>query len=112
VDRDGYVTEGSSSTAWIVTEDGALVTRPNGTGILPGVTRMTTTDVAQRLGIPIEERKFTVVEAKAAREAFITAASMIVMPVVSIDGHAVGGGQPGPLSQRLREEFHRFAHVS
>jgi D-alanine transaminase len=109
VDRDGYVTEGSSSTAWIVTEDGALVTRPNGTGILPGVTRMTATDVAHRLGIAVEERKFTVAEAKAAREAFITAASMIVMPVVSIDGSPIANGHPGSVASQLRATFHEVA---
>ena len=82
VDRDGFVTEGASTTAWIVTKDGALVTRPNGTDILPGITRITATEVARRQGLKVEERKFTVEEAKAAREAFITAASTIVMPVV------------------------------
>ena len=82
VDRDGFVTEGASTTAWIVTGEGVLVTRPNGADILPGVTRITASEVARRAGLAIEERKFTVAEAKAAREAFITAASTLVMPVV------------------------------
>ncbi len=109
VDRDGYVTEGASTTAWIVTKDGVLVTRPNGTGILPGITRVTATEVARRAGYKVEERKFTVAEAKAAREAFITAASTIVMPVVKIDGEAVANGHPGSIATQLRAAFHDVA---
>lgn len=109
VDRDGYVTEGASTTAWIVTRDGVLVTRPNGRDILPGVTRMTVTDLAKREGIRVEERKFTVDEAKSAREAFITAASTLVMPVVMIDGTPVANGAPGSIAIRLRAAFHEVA---
>lgn len=109
VDRDGYVTEGASSTAWIVTHEGTLVTRPNGTGILPGVTRMTAKDVADRLGLRVEERKFTVAEAKTAREAFMTAASTVVMPIVSIDGQPIGNGHPGSIATELRARFHEAA---
>jgi D-alanine transaminase len=109
VDRDGYVTEGSSTTAWIVTKEGTLVTRPNGPDILPGVTRCTAEDVARRLGHPVEERKFTVAEAKTAREAFITAASTVVMPVVSIDGAPVANGHPGAVATELRAMFHSVA---
>jgi D-alanine transaminase len=109
VDRDGFVTEGSSTTAWIVTKDGALVTRPNGTDILPGITRVTATEVARRQGLKVEERKFTVEEAKGAREAFITAASTIVMPVVRIDGDAVANGHPGSIATQLRAAFHDVA---
>ena len=112
VDRDGYVTEGASTTAWIVTTDGVLVTRPNGTGILPGITRITTAEVARREGLKVEERKFTVAEAKAAREAFITAASTIVMPVVAIDGDPVANGHPGSVATRLRAAFHDVAEKS
>jgi D-alanine transaminase len=112
VDRDGYVTEGASTTAWIVTPDGTLVTRPNGTELLPGVTRLTASDVARREQFPIEERKFTVDEAKAAREAFMTAASTIVMPIVAIDGQRVGNGKPGPVVTRLRAAFHEVAEKS
>jgi D-alanine transaminase len=111
VDRDGYVTEGASTTAWIVTEDGVLVTRPNGSDILPGITRMTATDVAHRLDMGVEERKFTVAEAKAAREAFVTAASTIVMPVVRIDGAPVAEGRPGPVATQLRAAFHDVAEA-
>jgi D-alanine transaminase len=109
VDRDGFVTEGSSTTAWIVTKEGVLVTRPNGTDILPGITRVTATDVARRQGLKVEERKFTVEEAKAAREAFMTAASTIVMPVVRIDGASVANGHPGSVATQLRAAFHDVA---
>ncbi len=109
VDREGYVTEGASTTAWIVTREGVLVTRPNGTGILPGITRITVTEVARRQGFKVEERKFTVDEAKAAREAFITAASTIVMPVVRIDGAPVANGHPGSIATQLRAAFHDVA---
>ncbi len=109
VDRDGYVTEGASTTAWIVTGEGTLVTRPNGTGILPGITRITASEVARRASLTVEERKFTVAEAKSAREAFVTAASTLVMPVVRIDGDPVADGKPGPVATALRAEFHDVA---
>jgi D-alanine transaminase len=109
VDRDGFVTEGASTTAWIVTKEGALVTRPNGKDILPGITRITATEVARRQGLKVEERKFTVEEAKGAREAFITAASTIVMPVVQIDGATVANGHPGSIATQLRAAFHDVA---
>jgi D-alanine transaminase len=112
VDRDGYVTEGASTTAWIVTSDGTLVTRPNDTGILPGITRITAAEVARREGHRIDERKFTPEEAKAAREAFVTAATTLVMPVVRIDGTPVGNGRPGPIASRLRAAFHDLADSS
>lgn len=109
VDRDGFVTEGASTTAWIVTGEGTLVTRPNGRDILPGITRMTATEVARKAGLRIVERKFTVAEAKGAREAFITAASTVVMPVVRIDGEPVANGHPGSIASMLRAEFHAGA---
>jgi D-alanine transaminase len=109
VDREGFVTEGASTTAWIVTNAGTLVTRPNGMDILPGVTRLTVTDVARRLGFKVEERKFTVAEAKRAREAFITAAMTVVMPIVAIDGEAVANGHPGSVATQLRAAFHDVA---
>src|SRR5262245_46881956 len=85
VDRDGRVTEGSSTNAWIVTADGKLVTRPADNGILRGITRSVLIDAIKAQGLIFEERPFTVTEAYAAREAFVTAASQIVMPVVRID---------------------------
>jgi D-alanine transaminase len=95
VDADGFVTEGSSSNAWIVTGEGTIVTRPAETGILRGITRTVAFDVAARHGLKVEERAFSVAEAKEAKEAFLTAASQIVMPVIAIDGHQIGNGTTG-----------------
>jgi D-alanine transaminase len=102
VDKEGLVTEGASTNAWIVDADGVLRTRDTDANILRGVTRKAVLGVAAELQIRVEERPFTVAEALGAREAFITAATAFVTPVVSIDGKALGSGQPGPLSQRLR----------
>ncbi len=109
VDRDGHVTEGSSSNAWIVTKGGKVVTRPADTGILRGITRSVLIDVIKAQGLEFEERPFTVEEAYGAREAFLTSASQIVMPVVRIDGRPVGNGVPGLVASALRAEFHRHA---
>ncbi|PLX39467.1 MAG: D-amino acid aminotransferase [Hyphomicrobiales bacterium] len=106
VDAGGYVTEGGSTNAWIVTMDGVLVTRPADTGILKGITRTGVLDMAAKLGLAVEERAFTVEEAKRAREAFMTAASTIVMPVVQIDDATIGNGQPGSITISLRQHFH------
>jgi D-alanine transaminase len=92
-----------------VTPGGRLVTRPNGTDILPGITRITASEVARRAHLTVEERKFTVAEAKAAREAFVTAASTVVMPVVKIDGAPVADGKPGAVASGLRAAFHDVA---
>lgn len=112
VDRDGFVTEGSSSNAWIVTREGRVVTRSAAEGILAGITRAVLIEVLAALQIALEERPFTPEEAYGAAEAFVTASSQIVMPVVRIDGRPVGDGAPGPIASRLREEFHRFAAFS
>ena len=109
VDGEGMVTEGSSSNAWIVTEDGTIVTRPAEHGILRGITRTVVLEVAAQQGLRVEARGFSVKEAKAAREAFLTAASQIVMPVVAIDGAKVGNGAPGPVARALRARFHEIA---
>lgn len=109
VTPDGMVTEGGSTNAWIVTTEGRLVTRPATRGILRGITREVVCEVAARQGVPLEERSFSVAEAKAAREAFITAATTLVMPVVRIDGDVVGNGRPGPVTQALRTHFHEAA---
>jgi D-alanine transaminase len=105
VDDDGNVKEGGSSNAWIVTADGVMVTRPADHGILRGITRTTMFEVAEKLGLTIEERGFSVVEAKAAREAFISSATTIAMPVVAIDGVPVANGHPGSVVQSLRAAF-------
>jgi len=105
VDTDGNVKEGGSSNAWIVTADGVMVTRPAEHGILRGITRTTLFDVAKKLGLTIEERGFSVAEAKAAREAFISSATTIAMPVVEIDGSPVANGHPGSVVLSLRQAF-------
>ncbi|MBN9236290.1 MULTISPECIES: D-amino-acid transaminase [Phyllobacteriaceae] len=112
VDPDGTVKEGGSTNAWIVTRDGALVTRPADTGILRGITRTTIFDVAAKLGLRIEERAFTVDEAKTAREAFVSSATLIAMPVVAIDGQAVANGHPGSVTLSLRQAFFDVAEKS
>jgi D-alanine transaminase len=112
VDREGRVTEGASSNAWIVTQDGKLVTRPADNGILRGITRTVLIDAIRAQNLQFEERPFTVEEAYGAREAFVTAASQIVMPVVRIDDRSIGGGLPGPVATALRECFHRHAERS
>jgi D-alanine transaminase len=109
VDRGGHVTEGSSSNAWIVTKGGKVVTRPADNGILRGITRGVLIDVIRGQGLEFEERPFTVEEAYGAREAFLTSASQIVMPVVRIDDRPVGNGAPGSVAGALRAEFHRHA---
>jgi D-alanine transaminase len=111
VDRDGFVTEGSSSNAWIVTRGGAILTRPATRGILKGITREVALQVAAKQGLTIEERPFTVAEALAAREAFLTSATQVVMPIVRIDGSSIGDGRPGAVAQALRAHFHEMAEV-
>jgi len=105
VDRDGQVTEGTSTNAWIVTGDGAVVTRTADSAILNGVTRLAVLDILRREGYRLVERPFTVAEAKAAREAFLTSTTADLLPVVRIDGEIVADGRPGPLSLKLREAY-------
>ena len=112
VDGQGFVTEGASTNAWIVTADGRLVTRAADAGILRGITRAGVLDLAESEKIAVEERPFTVAEALAAREAFITSASTIVTPVVAIDGEKIGSGRPGPVAKRLRVLFRERAEVA
>lgn len=112
VDADGQVTEGASTNAWIVDARGVLRTRDAGANILRGITRAGVLDLAPELQLPVEERGFTVAEAQAAREAFITAASTLVMPVVAIDGAPVGQGRPGPVAAALRDLYLRRARAA
>ena len=111
VDKEGFITEGGSSNAWIVTRDGILVTRPATFGILRGITRSVVLDLIAIQNLGFEERKFSVEEAYGAREAFITSASQIVMPVVSINGRPVGNGAPGLVATALRRDFHQVAEI-
>jgi D-alanine transaminase len=110
VDAQGRITEGGSSNAWIVDRDGRLITRPANRGILRGITREVTLELAQQLGMTVEERPFTVEEARTAREAFITSATNIVMPVTRIDGRSIGNGKPGDFATRLRARYHDRAN--
>jgi len=103
--EDGAVTEGSSSTAFIVSRERVLVTRPLSTALLPGITRASVLKLAAEADLRVEERLFSVAEAYEAQEAFYTSASAFVMPVVEIDGRSIGQGRPGPLTQRLRELY-------
>ncbi|MCP1335776.1 D-amino-acid transaminase [Futiania mangrovi] len=105
VDETGHVTEGSSTNAWIVDTDGNLVTRALDSAILGGITRRMLMQVAQEAGVHIIERPFTVEEAKAAREAFITSATSFVTPVTQIDDAVIGNGRPGSVAMRLRELY-------
>jgi D-alanine transaminase len=105
VDAAGNITEGSSTSAWIVTKDGVLATRPNGNEILPGVTRAIVVDVVRDLGLKLELRPFSLEEARRAREAFITSTNNFVLPITRIDGQPVGDGKPGPTAQRLRAAY-------
>lgn len=111
-DEQGYVTEGAASNAWIVTKENTLLTRPAESGILRGVTRTTLIDLAKQDNLIVSERPFTVAEAKAAKEAFITAATALIMPVVKIDDIVLGDGKPGTLAKKLRAHFHSVAEHS
>ena len=110
VDREGQVTEGTSTNAWIVTADDSVITRAADNAILNGVTRAAILDIIQREGYRLVERPFSVEEAKAAREAFLTSTTADLLPVVRIDGAPVAGGKPGPLSRKLREAY--FDHAT
>ncbi|MBM1172431.1 D-amino-acid transaminase [Microvirga arabica] len=110
--EDGLITEGGSSTAFIVTRDDVIVTRPNSNAILPGCTRKALIALAEERQIRIEERAFSVEEARAAKESFITSASSFLQSVVTIDGTPVGDGKPGPVAKRLREIYIDFARTT
>ncbi|MEP9371424.1 D-amino-acid transaminase [Mesorhizobium sp. KR1-2] len=103
--KDGAVTEGTSNNAYIVTQDGTIVTRDLSSDILAGITRAAVLKCARELQMKVEERPFTVEEALRAREAFSSSATGFVCPVVEIDGTAVGDGQPGPVAMRLRQAY-------
>ncbi|MEQ8749761.1 MAG: aminotransferase class IV, partial [Amphiplicatus sp.] len=103
--RDGMITEGSASNAWIVTEAGEIMTHPLTNAILGGITRSTVLKCAEELQMKVVERAFSLDEARKAREAFLTSATNFVMPIVSLDGGKVGEGKPGPVAARLREAY-------
>lgn len=101
----GYVTEGTSSSAFIVDKDGIVRTQPLGHHILPGVTRRSIIRLAKIEGVKVEERPFTVEEALSAREAFMSAASAFVLPIIEIDGIKIGDGRPGPIAKLFRDLY-------
>ncbi len=104
-DDMGLVTEGASTNAWIVDEDGRLRTRDTQANILRGITREAVLKLVAAEGIALDERPFSVEEAKRAREVFVTAASAFVMPLISLDGVKIGDGRPGPVATRLRDVY-------
>jgi D-alanine transaminase len=110
--EDGKVTEGGSSSVFILTQEDVLVTRKNSSAILPGCTRKAVMKLAEERQLRVEERSFSVSEALAAKEAFITSASLFVQPVVTIDGQTVANGKPGPMTNRLREIYVEFARAT
>lgn len=110
--EDGKVTEGGSSTSFIITRDGTIVTRQLSTALLPGITRKTVIRLAQEAQLRVEERAFSVEEALDAQEAFLTSATSLVLPVVSIDGKPVGDGKVGPMVKRLRELYLDMAEAT
>ncbi|WP_110665646.1 D-amino-acid transaminase [Salinicola halophilus] len=103
--EDGFVTEGASNNAWILTTEGRLVTRELSHDILPGITRAVVCELAETLDLVVEERAFTVEEAQSAAECFVTSASSFVTPVIELDGVAIADGYPGEVVRRLRERY-------
>ncbi|HEV7601897.1 MAG TPA: D-amino-acid transaminase [Bradyrhizobium sp.] len=110
--EDGKVTEGGSSSAFILTQQDVLVTRENSSAILPGCTRKAVMKLAEERQLRVEQRAFSVNEALAAKEAFITSASLFVQAVVTIDGQRIANGKPGPMTNRLREIYVEFARAT
>ncbi len=106
VDADGFITEGTSSSAWIVSAEGGVITRPLSHDILPGVTRLNLIRAIHQQNIAFEERAFTLEEAEGAAEAFLTSANNPVTPVVSINARKIGDGKPGLVTRLLQERYH------
>jgi D-alanine transaminase len=103
--KDGFVTEGTSNNAFIITHDGAVVTRELSRALLPGITRGALIALVKEHDLRLEERAYSLEEAKGAAEAFITSSTSFVYPVVTIDGQAITNGKPGALTQRLRQLY-------
>jgi D-alanine transaminase len=106
---EGFVTEGSSSSACIITADNVLVTRPISHEILDSVTRRAVFKLAAEIGLRIEQRLFTPQEAYTAQEAFSASATALIMPIIEIDGHVIGDGKPGQFTRRLRARYLQLA---
>lgn len=112
VDADDYITEGSSSNAWIITPDNVLVTPPLGNRVLPGITRRRILALAAELDFAVEERPFTLAEAQQAKEAFMSNSSHFVTPVTQIDDAVIGNGKSGALTLALHARYLRFMEES
>lgn len=112
IEEGGYVTEGGSSSAFILTKAGSIIARPLSNDILPGITRIAMLKLAEEMQLRIEERRFTLQEALDAAEAFNTAAGALIMPVVRIDEHVIGDGAPGPVVRRLRQLYIEHARAT
>ncbi|MGE5476151.1 MAG: D-amino-acid transaminase [Bacteroidales bacterium] len=110
VNGQGAVTEGSATNAFILAKDGALLTHPADGSVLEGVTRANVIALARRMGLEVGERPFTVAEVLSAREVFLTGTTITVLPVVRVDGHKVGEGRPGPITQHLRALYQELRH--
>lgn len=108
VDKDGFVTEGSSSNIWIVDSNGTLVTRPTKDNILPGITRKTVAKLAKDHQLNVEERAFTLEEARSAREMFLTSSTSCATPIVELDGQKISDGKPGPTARRIVDAYWAF----
>lgn len=108
VDEEGFITEGSSTNAWIVDKDGTLITRPTSNSILAGITRADLLKLLEQRDYKVELRAFTVDELLNAREVFLTSSSSYVQPVVEVDGKVIGNGKPGSISNGLRTIFKEF----
>lgn len=109
VDSDGMITEGSSTNAWIVTDQGEIVTRPTGNDILSGITRMNILDLAREANIPVIERPFSVAEAEQAAEAFLTSSTRFCFGVIKVNASTIGDGTPGPITMEIRRLLLRDA---
>ena len=110
--QQGNITEGAASNAWIITEKSELITHPANKKILKGITRDGVMRLAAALNLTYKEQAFTKQQAKSAKEAFISAATNLVMPVIQIDDVVIGSGKPGPITKKLRHIFHEFAQIS
>lgn len=108
IDRSRHVTEGCSSNVFILARDGALLTHPDNGAILPGITRANVIRMARGLGLEVGERAFTLDEARAARETFLTGTTITVLPVVTVDDAAIGDGKPGPVTMKLRALYQDY----
>ena len=112
IDQAGLVTEGTSTNAWIVTPDDAVITRQLDQAILPGITRAALFSVAAELALEVKEQAFSIKDALSAKEAFLTSSTNFVMPVISIDGTPIGQREPGDVSKKLVDAYWRYVEVA